>query len=62
MNTETFQIPTAVVENSARLHASLHLESFFVSIAFAQPEDGTIVFTHNISFPVGESIPFAESV
>lgn len=62
MNTETFQIPTAVVENSARLHASLHLESFFVSIAFAQPEDGTIVFTHNISFPPGESIPFAEAV
>ena len=62
MNTETFQIPTAVVENSARLHASLHLESFFVSIAFAQPEDGTVVFTHNISFAIGESIPFAESV
>jgi len=62
MNTETFQIPTAVVENSARLHASLHLESFFVSIAFAQPEDRAIVFTHNISFPIGESIPFAESV
>jgi hypothetical protein len=62
MNTETFQIPTAVVENSARLHASLHLESFFVSIAFAQPEDGVVIFTHNQSFPIGESIPFAESV
>jgi len=62
MNTETFQIPTAVVENSARLHASVHLESFFVSIAFAQPEDGVVIFTHNLSFPIGESIPFAESV
>jgi len=62
MNTETFQIPTAVVENSARLHASLHLESFFVSIAFAQPEDGTVIFTHNQSFPTGESIPFAEVI
>jgi hypothetical protein len=62
MNTETFQIPTAVVENSARLHASVHLESFFVSIAFMQPEDGTVVFTHNYYFPVGESIPFTEPV
>ena len=62
MNTESFQIPTAVVENSPRLHASVHLESFFVSIAFAQPEDGVVIFTHNQSFPIGESIPFAESV
>jgi len=62
MNTETFQIPTTVVENSARLHASLHLESFFVSIAFTQPEDGAVIFTHNVLFPTGESIPFAESV
>jgi hypothetical protein len=62
MNTETFQIPTAVVENSARLHASVHLESFFVSIAFVQPEDGAVIFTHNQLFSVGESIPFAESV
>ena len=62
MNTETFQIPTAVAENSARLHASVHLESFFVSIAFMQPEDGSVIFTHNQSFAVGESIPFAETV
>ena len=62
MNLETFQIPNAVIENSARLHASVHLESFFVSIAFLQPEDGAVVFTHNINFPVGESIPFSESV
>lgn len=62
MNTETFQIPTAVVENSARLHAAVHLESFFVSISFMQPEDGSIVFTHNKSFASDESIPFAEPV
>ncbi len=62
MNTETFQIPNAVVENSARLHASVHLESFFVSIAFMQSEDGSVIFTHNQVFPIGESIPFAEPV
>ncbi|MEY3836136.1 MAG: hypothetical protein RI989_1564, partial [Bacteroidota bacterium] len=62
MNTETFQIPNTVVENSARLHASVHLESFFVSIAFMQSEDGSVIFTHNQVFPIGESIPFAEPV
>lgn len=62
MNSEIVQIPSSVIENSARLHASIHVESFFVSIAFTQPEDGVVIFTHNQTFPEGESIPFAESV
>jgi hypothetical protein len=61
MNSD-MQLPTSLIEQSARYILSMHVDAYYFTLAVLNPQNGEVVYSFEREFKSNEGIPYEEAI